>query len=91
MLRPVLQILAIYLSLYTGFSRISDYKHHWSDVLIGLIQGATVAILTHVVVRELVHKQTSSQVDSPTTAETHVTGAQQGKDYRSCSIELRDE
>ena len=29
--------------LYTGFSRISDYKHHWSDVLIGLLQGSLMA------------------------------------------------
>ena len=36
----------IYLAIYTGFTRISDYKHHWSDVMIGLIQGTVVAIIT---------------------------------------------
>ncbi|KAI1289567.1 putative phosphatidate phosphatase [Halotydeus destructor] len=54
LLRPLLQVLAIHLSLFTGFSRISDYKHHWSDVLIGLLQGTLAAIITHCFVRDAV-------------------------------------
>jgi len=46
LLRPLVQMSLIYLAIYTGLSRISDYKHHWSDVLIGLIQGTVVAIIT---------------------------------------------
>nr|AAM28631.1 lipid phosphate phosphohydrolase 1a [Rattus norvegicus] len=45
LLRPMLQFGLVALSIYVGLSRVSDYKHHWSDVLIGLIQGAVVAIL----------------------------------------------
>ncbi|XP_076859647.1 phospholipid phosphatase 1 [Brachyhypopomus gauderio] len=44
MLRPTLQFFLIAASLYVGLSRISDYKHHWSDVLTGFIQGAIVAV-----------------------------------------------
>ena len=31
-------------ALLCGMSRVSDYKHHWSDVLAGLILGTLVAI-----------------------------------------------
>ncbi|KAG2466011.1 PLPP1 phosphatase, partial [Polypterus senegalus] len=45
LLRPTIQFFLIAASVYVGLSRVSDYKHHWSDVLTGLIQGAVVAIL----------------------------------------------
>lgn len=45
LLRPTFQFFLIAASVYTGLSRVSDYKHHWSDVLCGLLQGALVAIL----------------------------------------------
>ncbi|KAI5642961.1 PAP2 superfamily domain-containing protein [Phthorimaea operculella] len=44
-LRHTLQFSAIMLSWYTALSRVSDYKHHWSDVLAGYYMGITVAIL----------------------------------------------
>lgn len=52
LLRPTLQFGLVALSIYVGLSRISDYKHHWSDVMIGLIQGAMVAILVVVYVSD---------------------------------------
>ncbi|KAL2092879.1 hypothetical protein ACEWY4_012677 [Coilia grayii] len=45
LLRPTVQFFLIASSLYVGLSRISDYKHHWSDVLMGFLQGAVVAVL----------------------------------------------
>lgn len=45
LLRPTLQFFLIAATVYTGLSRVSDYKHHWSDVLTGLLQGALMAIL----------------------------------------------
>lgn len=33
-------------------TRISNYRHHWGDVLAGLILGATLAILKTVFVTE---------------------------------------
>ncbi|XP_029301122.1 phospholipid phosphatase 1 isoform X2 [Cottoperca gobio] len=45
LLRPTIQFFLIAASVYTGLSRVSDYKHHWSDVLMGLLQGALMALL----------------------------------------------
>ncbi|XP_070759782.1 phospholipid phosphatase 1-like [Enoplosus armatus] len=46
LLRPTIQFFLIATAVYVGLSRVSDYKHHWSDVLAGLLQGGLVAILT---------------------------------------------
>ena len=46
LLRHFLQALAIYLAVWVSLSRISDYKHHWSDVLSGAILGTFLASLT---------------------------------------------
>ncbi|CAL9708005.1 unnamed protein product [Knipowitschia caucasica] len=45
LLRPTCQFFLIVTAVYVGLSRVSDYKHHWSDVLAGLLQGGLVAIL----------------------------------------------
>ncbi|XP_030593192.1 phospholipid phosphatase 1-like isoform X1 [Archocentrus centrarchus] len=46
LLRPTIQFFLIATAVYVGLSRVSDYKHHWSDVLTGLLQGGLVAVLT---------------------------------------------
>lgn len=45
LLKHFIQYLLILLAWYTCLSRISDYKHHWSDVLAGGVLGSTVAIV----------------------------------------------
>ncbi|MED6284787.1 Phospholipid phosphatase 2, partial [Characodon lateralis] len=46
LVRPTIQFFLVVFSLYVGYTRVSDYKHHWSDVLVGLLQGALIAVLT---------------------------------------------
>uniref|UniRef100_A0A3B3HAF8 Phosphatidic acid phosphatase type 2D n=1 Tax=Oryzias latipes TaxID=8090 RepID=A0A3B3HAF8_ORYLA len=43
LLRPLVQFLLVMIAIYTGLSRISDYRHHPTDVLTGFIQGALTA------------------------------------------------
>lgn len=40
-----LQLLIAQLGVLCGLSRISDYKHHWSDVLTGMLLGSLIAVL----------------------------------------------
>nr|CAD7262886.1 unnamed protein product [Timema shepardi] len=46
LLRHFLQYMCLLLAIGTALSRISDYKHHWSDVLAGIVQGSLAAIIT---------------------------------------------
>ncbi|KAH0998442.1 hypothetical protein HUJ05_010901 [Dendroctonus ponderosae] len=43
LLKHTLQFLAVLSSVFTAMTRVSDYKHHWSDVLSGLLLGTIIA------------------------------------------------
>ncbi|XP_051846741.1 phospholipid phosphatase 1 isoform X2 [Antechinus flavipes] len=89
LLRPTLQFAFIALSIYVGLSRVSDYKHHWSDVLTGLIQGAVVAILVVVFVSDFFEERKCSfkqrkEEDSHTTLhETPTNGNHYGSNHQA--------
>ena len=63
LLRPTLQFGLVAASIYVGLSRVSDYKHHWSDVLTGLIQGALVAVLVVSTHGSSLHLETDKHLD----------------------------
>ncbi|KAF7666471.1 hypothetical protein LDENG_00106710, partial [Lucifuga dentata] len=78
LLRPTIQFFLIAASLYTGLSRVSDYKHHWSDVLTGLLQGAIMAILVVFFVSDFFKKpvqpQKEEEIPHTTLQETPTNG-----------------
>ncbi|XP_018019862.1 phospholipid phosphatase homolog 1.2 homolog isoform X2 [Hyalella azteca] len=45
LVRPFVQFACLLMAFYTSLSRVSDYKHHWSDVLFGALLGTVVAVL----------------------------------------------
>lgn len=58
LLRPLLQFTLIMMAFYTGLSRVSDHKHHPTDVLAGFVQGALVAyciVSAHLQITQYMH------------------------------------
>ncbi|KAJ8681856.1 hypothetical protein QAD02_017648 [Eretmocerus hayati] len=45
LLRHFLQFLCIMMAWFTAMTRISNYKHHWSDVMAGSTIGTVVALI----------------------------------------------
>ncbi|XP_068194355.1 phospholipid phosphatase 2-like [Antennarius striatus] len=46
LVRPTIQFFLVAFAVYVGYTRVSDYKHHYGDVLIGMLQGMLIAVLT---------------------------------------------
>uniref|UniRef100_A0A3B1K1N2 Phospholipid phosphatase 2b n=3 Tax=Astyanax mexicanus TaxID=7994 RepID=A0A3B1K1N2_ASTMX len=72
LLRPTIQFFLVAFAVYVGYTRVSDYKHHWSDVLVGLLQGALVAVLVVRFVSDFFKRRPPTQCSSPDTVESDV-------------------
>ena len=46
--KPLVEFVLLLLAILCGLSRISDYKHHWSDVFAGLVLGTFFSVLLRV-------------------------------------------
>jgi membrane-associated phospholipid phosphatase len=52
-LLPTIQFTLFALAAACAYSRVSDYKHHWSDVIFGTICGSLIGIITAVFIAEV--------------------------------------
>ncbi|VDN04433.1 unnamed protein product [Thelazia callipaeda] len=50
---PVIQFVLFGGATFVAYTRVSNYKHHWSDVLVGTIFGSVIGIVTAVFVAEV--------------------------------------
>uniref|UniRef100_A0A914ZNG5 Phosphatidic acid phosphatase type 2/haloperoxidase domain-containing protein n=1 Tax=Parascaris univalens TaxID=6257 RepID=A0A914ZNG5_PARUN len=46
---PVLQASLLGIALLVGLSRISGYKHHWSDIVVGFLVGSAIGCYSAVI------------------------------------------
>ncbi|CAG9138330.1 unnamed protein product [Plutella xylostella] len=65
LLRHSLQFLLMILAWYTVMTRVSDYKHHWSDVLAGFAIGIFYAVIIFAFVSNL---RKTQRVRTPITS-----------------------
>uniref|UniRef100_A0A915DM67 Phosphatidic acid phosphatase type 2/haloperoxidase domain-containing protein n=1 Tax=Ditylenchus dipsaci TaxID=166011 RepID=A0A915DM67_9BILA len=54
---PVLQFALFGGAAFVAYSRVSDYKHHWSDVLVGAAMGSAIGIINALFIAEVFERR----------------------------------
>jgi hypothetical protein len=68
--KPMVEFVLVLLAVLCGLSRISDYKHHWSDVFAGLAIGVFIAFFF--VLRVLELHRVNPAVSEPQTDDKNI-------------------
>lgn len=92
LLKHLLQLICLLMAWFTAMTRISNYKHHWSDVLAGSTLGTIVALLVMHCVADLFEEErerhSSTEKHRPTDYETETgvasTQVNNGTANRNC-------
>lgn len=61
LMKGVIEVASIIFGFYTCLTRISDYKHHWSDVLAGGVLGVIICLIVMGSYTDLLKKPENSQ------------------------------
>ncbi|XP_043479184.1 putative phosphatidate phosphatase [Leptopilina heterotoma] len=60
LLKNVLQFICLLAAWFTALTRVSNYKHHWSDVLAGSVLGTVIAVIVALNVADLFKERRTS-------------------------------
>ncbi|KAK3919395.1 Putative phosphatidate phosphatase [Frankliniella fusca] len=93
LLRHGMQYVCLMLSWATAMSRISNYKHHWSDVLAGLLIGSITAVLTVLYVSDLFPHKIPAEKSEPLngrTRESQPTYYESTRDHQAIPLQTAD-